>query len=120
MRTTQLLSGQKRSKNNGFSLPLVVVAGFILAAGGFALLARSFGGLVNSIRAEQSRQAREIAEAGMAETLENLNRRFNYLLINCHQNAADECYSRIQLRATRYDQPQDGGPRGYASGRTRV
>ena len=65
---------QKTSKHsNGFALPLVVVVGFILTVGGFALLARSFGGLVNSIRAEQSRQAREIAEAGMAETLESLN-----------------------------------------------
>ena len=65
--------------------------------GGFALLARSFGGLVNSIRAEQSRQAREIAEAGMAETLENLNRRFNYLLINCYQNDADECQNIVYV-----------------------
>ena len=75
----------------GFALPMVIVMGLILTVGGFALLARSFGGLVNSIRSEQSRQAREIAEAGMAETLENLNRRFNYLLINCYQNTNNEC-----------------------------
>ena len=75
----------------GFALPLVITVGFILTVGGFALLARSFGGLVNSIRSEQSRQAREIAEAGMAVTLENLNRRFNYLLINCYQNSNNEC-----------------------------
>lgn len=75
----------------GFALPLVVVVGFILAIGGMALIARSFGGLVSSTRSEQSRQAREIAEAGMAETLENLNRRFNYLLINCYQNTNNEC-----------------------------
>lgn len=91
MKKKILYSKEKIKHQNGFILPLTITIGLILTVGGFALLARSFGGLVNSIRAEQSRQAREIAEAGMAETLENLNRRFNYLLINCYQNAEDEC-----------------------------
>jgi hypothetical protein len=81
----------KANEHSGFALPLVVVVGLILTVGGFALMARSFSGLVGSIRSEQARQAREIAEAGMAETIENLNRRFNYLLINCYQNQPDEC-----------------------------
>jgi len=80
-----------RARQDGFVLPLVAVVGLLLAVGGFALIARSLGGLVNSIRAEQSRQAREIAEAGMAETLENLNRKYNYLLINCYNNESDQC-----------------------------
>ena len=81
----------RRAHQEGFALPLVAVVGLLLAVGGFALIARSFGGLVNSVRAEQSRQAREIAEAGMAETLENLNRKYNYLLINCYKNEPEEC-----------------------------
>ena len=87
----QALVNQKSNDEQGIALPLVVVVGFILAVGGMALMARSFAGLAGSVRSEQSRQAREIAEAGMAETLENLNRRFNYLLINCYQNSTSEC-----------------------------
>ena len=77
--------------HQGFALPLVISIGAILTVGGFALIARSFGALTKSIRLEQAQQAREIAEAGMAETIENLNRRFNYLLINCYQNSTNEC-----------------------------
>lgn len=77
--------------DEGFALPLVITVGAILLIGGFALIARTFGGLLGSIRTEQARQAREIAEAGMAETIENLNRKFNYLLINCYQNEDDKC-----------------------------
>jgi len=81
--------------NEGFALPLVLAVGAILLVGGFAMMARSFGGLMNSIRAEQATQAREIAEAGIAETIENLNRKYNYLLINCYQNRSTECINII-------------------------
>ena len=87
----QAFANKKANVDQGLALPLVVVVGFILAIGGMALIARAFSGLARSIRSEQSRQAREIAEAGMAETLENLNRQFNYLLINCYQNSNNEC-----------------------------
>lgn len=70
----------------GFVLPLVVIIGFIVSIGGLTLLARSFSGLYGSVRQEQARQARELAEAGLARTIERLNREYNYLLINCHSN----------------------------------
>ena len=71
-------------KPNGFALPVVVIIGFILSIGGLTLLARSFSGLHSSIRQEQSKQARELAEAGLARMIERLNRDYNYLLINCY------------------------------------
>ena len=83
--------GKHAEAHQGFVLPLVISLGLILTVGGFALIARSFGALTKSIRLEQAQQAREIAEAGIAETIENLNRRFNYLLINCYQNSTNEC-----------------------------
>ena len=50
--------------DEGFALPLVITVGAILLIGGFALIARTFGGLLGSIRTEQARQAREIAKQG--------------------------------------------------------
>jgi len=46
-----------------------------------ALAARSWLGLNGSIRQSQSRQAREVAEAGMARLIESLNSSYAYLLI---------------------------------------
>ena len=51
------------------------------------MLARNFGGLVGSSRLEQSRQAKAIAEAGLARTIEVLNRNYNYLLTNCYSQS---------------------------------
>ena len=75
-------SHRKSNNQDGFVLPLVVSIGLIMVAGSTAMLARSFGGLIGSTRLEQSRQAKAIAEAGIARTIESLNREFNYLLIN--------------------------------------
>jgi hypothetical protein len=72
---------------DGFILPLVVVLGLILAVGGFTMLARSFAGLFGATRQEQARQAREIAETGLATTVELLNRKYSYLLINCYSRS---------------------------------
>jgi len=83
--------------NTGFALPLVLVVGLIMTVGGFAMLARSFGGLIGPTRLEQSRQAKAIAEAGIARTIESLNRDYNYLLINCYsQNSSypTECQNK--------------------------
>ena len=75
------------SQNQGFALAVVVIIGFILSIGGLTLLARSFSGLHGSIRQEHSRQSRELAETGLAKTIERLNRQYNYLLINCYSRS---------------------------------
>ena len=50
---------------NGFILPIVIIVGLIIGAGLMALSARTFAGLMGSIRQGQSRKAREIAESGV-------------------------------------------------------
>lgn len=65
----------------GFVLPIVVIVGLIIGAGLMALSARTFAGLIGAIRQGQSREAREIAESGMAIILKELNRNYPYLLI---------------------------------------
>jgi len=75
--------------DKGFILPLVISVGLIMLVGSAAMLARTFGGLIGSTRLEHSKQAREIAEAGIAKTIEALNRNYNYLLINCYPTDND-------------------------------
>jgi hypothetical protein len=94
MKTTRFNRGDDSSTTHklagnhaGFILPLVVLLGLILAVGGFTMLARSFAGLFGATRQEQARQAREIAETGLATTVELLNRKYSYLLINCYPNS---------------------------------
>lgn len=82
--TKSRLADQNSKQNEVYILHFVITVELILTIGGLALLTRTFGGLMGSIRSEQARQAREIAEGGKAETIENLNRKFNYLLINCY------------------------------------
>ena len=81
--------GTRRSNRpeDGFILPLVVIIGLILALGGLTMLARSFAGLFGATRQEQARQAREIAETGLATSVELLNRKYSYLLINCYSRS---------------------------------
>ena len=68
----------------GIALALVVVGGLVLTIGAMVLSARSFKNLAGSIRLGQSREARKIAESGMAKILDNLNKNYPYLLIeNC-------------------------------------
>lgn len=72
----------KTKPQQGFVLPLVVVAGLIIAAGIMALSTRTFAGLVGSIRLGQSREAQQAAESGLATILRELNRNYPYLLNN--------------------------------------
>ena len=58
-----LLLNSNRPQEQGFILAVVVIVGLILAAGAMAMMARSTSGLLGSIRQQQSREAREIAEA---------------------------------------------------------
>ena len=71
---------QHRS-DQGIVLPLVLVVSLLISAGLLALAARAWLGLSGSIRQSQARQAREIAEAGVARLVESMNREFAYLLI---------------------------------------
>ena len=70
-----------KKSEQGFILPIVIIVGLIIGAGLMALSARTFAGLMGSIRQGQSREAREIAESGMAIILKELNRNYPYLLI---------------------------------------
>jgi len=68
----------------GIALALVVVGGLVLTIGAMVLSARSFKNLAESNRLGQRREARKIAESGMAKILDNLNKNYPYLLIeNC-------------------------------------
>jgi hypothetical protein len=87
MRVKPTSHSKNQSNTSGFILPLVVILGFILAVGGFTMLARSFAGLFGATRQEQARQARELAETGLATTTELLNRKYSYLLINCYSRS---------------------------------
>ena len=57
---------KKQTGSQGFILPLVMIISLIITTGLMALAARSWLGLSGTIRQSQSRQAREIAEAGIA------------------------------------------------------
>ena len=72
------------ANETGIVLALVVVGGLVLTIGAMVLSARSFKNLAGSIRLGQSREARKIAESGVAKILDNLNKNYPYLLIeNC-------------------------------------
>jgi hypothetical protein len=81
------MTARTKQAEEGFILPLVIILGLILAVGGFTMLARSFAGLFGASRQEQARQAREIAETGLATSIELLNRKYSYLLINCYSRS---------------------------------
>jgi hypothetical protein len=74
----------KKPEQEGFVLPLILAVGLIIGIGIVALSARTFSGLIGSIRQGQSREAKEAAESGAALILKELNRNYPYLLIeNC-------------------------------------
>ena len=56
---------QATEQDDGFILPIVIIVGLIIGAGLMALSARTFAGLMGSIRQGQSREVREIAESGV-------------------------------------------------------
>lgn len=69
------------AKKTGFILPLILVVSLLLGAGMMAMAARAWLSTTGSIRQSQGRQAKEIAEAGMARIIEELNSNYAYLLI---------------------------------------
>lgn len=80
---------------DGYILPLVVIAAMILVVGAVILSARSFSGLIRSAKQKQRDEAIEIAETGASIIINELNSKFPYLLtISClTQSTADgpEC-----------------------------
>jgi type II secretory pathway component PulK len=89
---------KERIRNEaGFVLPLVLIVSLIITTGLMALAARSWLGLSGSIRQSQSRQAREIAEAGLAQLIESLNKDYAYLLIKDLSNWSDNSYDLHKL-----------------------
>lgn len=77
----KIFPAQSKEESTGFVLPLVLVISLLLGAGMMALAARSWLGVKGSARQSQARQAREIAEAGVARLVESLNSDYSYLLI---------------------------------------
>jgi len=98
-------------QDQGFILALVVIVGLILAAGAMAMMARSSAGLLGSVRQQQSREAREIAEAGTSQVVERLNRQYSYLLINCYDrdiNTTDWVNCRTKAGVGTWEAPEYG------------
>ena len=79
--------------DQGFVLPLVLIISLIISTGLMALAARSWLGLSGSVRQSQSREAREIAEAGLAQLIESLNKDYAYLLIKDLSDWSDNSYA---------------------------
>ena len=75
-------ASKRRVGESGYALPVVIFAGLIILTGGMLSVARSLSGLTGSIRQSQASEAREIAEAGIARTIADLNSDYPYLLIN--------------------------------------
>lgn len=100
-----------KPEEQGFVLALVVIVGLILAAGAMALMARSTSGMLGSIRQQQSREAREIAENGTNRVVERLNREYSYLLINCYDrdvNTVDWTNCKSKAAVGTWDAPKYG------------
>ena len=106
-----LLPKTTKADDEGFVLALVVIVGLILAAGAMALMARSTSGMLGSIRQQQSREAREIAENGTGRVVERLNREYSYLLINCYDrdvNTVDWSNCRSKAAIGTWNAPKYG------------
>lgn len=82
--TVKLNKANCGANESGMALAVVVLTGLVLTIGAMVLSARSLNNLVGSIRFGQSKEARQIAESGMANILDELNKNYPYLLIeNC-------------------------------------
>ncbi len=79
----RLLLKNRNPTNNedGFILPLVLIVTLILGAGLMASTTRAWLGLTGAVRQSQARSAREVAEAGLSQLIEALNRNHAHLLV---------------------------------------
>lgn len=65
---------QQHGNSEGFSLPIAVLAGFLLLLGSLALASRSSWGLFGSAFQSRNWAARSAAETGMNTIVNELNR----------------------------------------------
>ena len=70
-----------KEANRGYALPFVLLAALLMGAGMMAATSRAWLDYTGAGRQSQARSAREIAEAGLAEVVEKLNRNHAHLLI---------------------------------------
>lgn len=101
----------KRAQD-GFILPLVLIISLIIGTGLIALAARSWLSLSGSIRQSQSRQAREIAEAGLARIIESLNSDYSYLLIKDLNDWGSDSYTSSICKNSQSGSPAKSGAIG--------
>ena len=95
------MKSKKHFKNNGFILPLVLIVTLILGAGLMASTTRAWLGLTGAVRQSQARSAREVAEAGLSQLIEALNRNHAHLLVVDNENWDDPpLFSAICANAT--------------------
>lgn len=97
---------------DGFILPLVLIISLIISTGLMALATRSWLGLNGSIRQSQSRQAREIAEAGLARLIESLNSDYSYLLIKDLGDWGNQSYTSSICTNSQIGSPSTSGAIG--------
>ena len=78
------------AKDSGFALTTVLALGTVIFATTLVSFNRMLTAKHASIRQSHAEDARELAEAGIAHTIENLNSEYHYLLINQY---SDESYA---------------------------
>ena len=79
----------RKRKPDSFILPLVLIITMIVGAGLMATTTRAWLGLTGAVRQSQARSARQVAEAGLAQLIEALNRDHAHLLVVDNDNWAD-------------------------------
>ena len=73
---------QGKYQESGFALPLTITLAFAILLATTASLTRALTANLGTTRQSHAEDARELAEAGIAHTIENLNSDYPYLLIN--------------------------------------
>ena len=73
---------QGKYPESGFALPLTITLAFAILLATTASLTRALTANLGTTRQSHAEDARELAEAGIAHTIENLNSEYPYLLIN--------------------------------------
>ena len=87
----RLLPKQRNCK--GFALPIVMIVGIFMILSGLTLTAQLFRSSISSKKNTYKQQSVEIAEIGMAKVIEQLNRKYRYLLINCYRKEGNNLFN---------------------------